>query len=230
VSPLVQIAGLVMSYGGLRPLRIEELSVRDGEHAAIHGLDQPAAETLINLVTGAVLPDAGEIRVFGRATADITDSAEWLALIDRFGIVTERAVLLEGLTTIQNLALPFSLDIEPPSDELRQKAIDLAREVGLAESDWNTAVGELDGAARLRVRIGRAFALGPSILLLEHPTARSGGGAALGADLRGAASRRGVATLTLTADEAFAASVADVTFDLEPATGRLKPRRRRWFR
>lgn len=230
MSAIVHVARLVKRYGGLRPLRIEELAVAAGEHVAILGLDQPAAETLTNLITGAILPDSGDIRIFGRPTTAITDSADWLATVDRIGIVTDRAVLLDGLSTIQNLALPFSLDIEPPSDDLRRTAIGLAGEVGLEAADWNKAVAALDEPARFRVRLGRAFALQPAILLLEHPTAASGAGGVLGAQVRRAADRRGVATLTVTADDAFARSVADRVLDLQAATGRLQPRRRGWFR
>src|SRR5512139_3851110 len=91
--PLLEIISISMQYGALRPLRMEQLSLSSGEHVAIMGLDQPAAEVLINLVTGAALPDAGHVRVFGRSTADITDSTDWLATLDRFGIVSERAAL-----------------------------------------------------------------------------------------------------------------------------------------
>ena len=78
-------------YRGLRPLRIAELRVAAGDHVAILGLDQASAEVFVNLATGATLPDAGDIRVFGRATSAIDDSADWLATVDRFGIVSERA-------------------------------------------------------------------------------------------------------------------------------------------
>ena len=113
--PVVEIAGLAKGYHGLRPLRVQSLAVEPGEAVAILGLDAPAAEMLINLLTGAMLPDAGEVRVFGRSTASIADSAEWLGVVDRFGLVSARAVLLEPLSVVQNLAMPFSLDIEPPS-------------------------------------------------------------------------------------------------------------------
>ena len=56
-------------YGGLRPLRIAELRVAAGERVAILGFDQPSAEVFVNLATGATLPDAGEVSVFGRATS-----------------------------------------------------------------------------------------------------------------------------------------------------------------
>jgi ABC-type polar amino acid transport system ATPase subunit len=232
VTPaVVEFAGVSKTYGGLRPLRIADLRVAAGDRVAILGLDQVAAEVFINLATGATLPDAGEIRLFGRATSAITDSTDWLATVDRFGIVSDRAVLLEQLTVVQNLAMPFTLDIEPPPDRERARAEALAREVGLPEPSWSARLTELDALAATRVRLGRAIALDPAVLLLEHATARVPPEAvdALAAEIRGVAERRGVALIAATADERFAQAVASRVLTLEPATGRLKQRRRSWF-
>ena len=80
---VVEIDGLSKDYRALRPLRIEHLAVAPAESVAIVGLDRAAAETLVNLVTGASLPDTGELRVFGRPTSAIAGADEWLAVIDR---------------------------------------------------------------------------------------------------------------------------------------------------
>jgi ABC-type transporter Mla maintaining outer membrane lipid asymmetry ATPase subunit MlaF len=227
-APVVELTGITKQYGALRPLRIERLAVAEGEQVALVGLDQPAAEVFINLVTGATLPDSGEVRVFGRATAEITDSGDWLATLDRFGIVSDRSALLDALSVVQNLALPFSLEIEPPTSDIRSQATALAREVGLDERWWDTAAGRLDAPARLRARLARALALDPGVLLLEHPTATLPPDARpeLARDLRRVAGRRGVAAISLTMDRTFAAA-AGRTLTLEPTSGRLK---RAWFR
>ena len=218
-------------YRGLRPLRIAELRVAAGEHVAILGFDQASAEVFVNLATGATLPDAGEVSIFGRATKAIHDAADWLATVDRFGIVSERAVLLDALTVIQNLAMPFTLEIEPPPDEVRVRAEGLAHEVGLPETSWNQPVAALDAAGWVRVRLGRAIAMDPAILLIEHASARLAREevAALGAQMRAVAARRGIALVAATADETFARAVAGRVLTLELATGRLKDQRRRWF-
>jgi putative ABC transport system ATP-binding protein len=231
VSAVLHITNLVKDYRGLRPLRIERLSLAAGERAAIVGLDRPGAETLINLVTGATLPDSGEIQAFGRSTADITDSADWLTVVDRFGIVTDRAVLLESLTALQNLALPFSLDVEPPSPELRDAATAVATEVGIGEANLDRAVATLDDSIRMRLRLGRALALQPQVLLLEHATASVERSmvAALARTIRDVATRRGIAMLALTGDAEFADAVAARVLTLTPSTGRLAERRPRWF-
>lgn len=222
---LVKVLGVTKQYGALRPLRIERLEIEAGEQLAILGLDQPAAEVFINLITGASLPDAGTIRVFDRLTADITDGTEWLSTLDRFGIVSDRAALLEPLSVVQNLAVPFSLDIEPPPAGIRAQALQLAEEVRLPLHVLEQRVADLDPVSRVRVRLARALALNPTLLLLEHPSATipRGHASELARDVRAAAERRGAATVALTVDSEFAAAVAARALTLEPSTGRLKP-------
>ena len=96
-APVIEIESLLKDYKGLRPLRLTGLSVREGERVAVGGIDATAAEVLVNLINGAILPDTGHVRVFGEDTASIADEDAWLASLERFGIVTPRAVLLDGV-------------------------------------------------------------------------------------------------------------------------------------
>jgi len=231
VTPLLELSAIIKNYQGLRPLRVASLAIGAHDRVALTGLDGIAAQVLADLITGATLPDAGTVTIFGRSTASVADAAEWLSLIDRIGIVSERAVLLPALTVIQNLAMPFSLDIEPPSAALRERAAALAGEVGLAQVTWNEPVGALDPAGQLRVRLGRALALNPALLVWEHPSA------ALGRDhvgptahaIRSLLTQRDIASLTLTADQTYATAVADRVWALDAVTGRVHESSRGWF-
>lgn len=231
MTPVLELTGVSKDYRGLRPLRIERLAVAPGERIAIVGLDQPAAETFLNLVTGATLPDRGTVSAFGRPTTSIADSTEWLQFVDRFGIVSERAVLLEALTVVQNLALPFTLDIEPPPAPHRERAVALASEVRLDAALHETRAGDLDPGNRARVRLARALALDPAVLLVEHLSAGIPRGevAALGSDIAAVARRRGAAVVAATMDVEFARSVAERVLTLKPATGGLVESGRGWF-
>ena len=232
MTPVLELSDVSKDYRGLRPLRVAALSVGVAEQIAIVGWDGPAAEVFVNLVTGTTLPDRGDVKIFGRSTAGIADSADWLAVVDRFGIVSERAVLLDQLSVIQNLAVPFTLDIEPPPDDVRERASALASKVRLPEATWTGAVADLDQASRMRVRLGRALALDPAVLLLEHVSAglTPEDRETLGNDLRTIAERRSVATVTLTADETFGRAAATRVLTIDLATGRFMERRRSWFR
>jgi ABC-type transporter Mla maintaining outer membrane lipid asymmetry ATPase subunit MlaF len=229
VTPVIELADVSKDYRGLRPLRIQSLTVDPGELVALIGFDRVSAEVFVNLVTGASLPDAGSVSVFGRATNTIDDSSQWLALVDRFGIVSERVVLLDGLTVLQNLAIPFTLEIEPLSAQTRGRTAALAREIGVQPDLWETRVGDLDAAVQMQVRWGRALALDPGVLLLEHASAPLTPAQALdlAARIKDVATRRRTAVISLGVDERFANRVSRRVLTLEPSSGRLK--RRRWM-
>ncbi len=221
-TPVLELSDVSKDYRGLRPLRIASLSVAAGERVAILGLDQITAEVFVNLATGASLPDRGDVRLFGRLTSAIADSADWLSVVDRFGIVSSRAVLLDALTVVQNLAMPFTLEVDPLSADVRERAAALAAEVGLPDATHDRQVGELDAVGRFRVRLGRALALDPAIVVFEHPTVELSGQDVTVAGLcRDVAVARKAATITLTANRDFGERVAGRVLALQPATGRL---------
>jgi ABC-type transporter Mla maintaining outer membrane lipid asymmetry ATPase subunit MlaF len=222
-DPVLELSDVSKDYRGLRPLRIASLKVAAGERVAILGLDQTTAEVFVNLVTGASLPDRGDVRLFGRSTSAIADSADWLSVVDRFGIVSARAVLLDALTVVQNLAMPFTVHVDPLSADVRERAVALGAEVGLPDATHDRPVGELDAVGRFRVRFGRALALDPAIVVFEHPMVELSGQdvTAVAARCRDVAIARNAATITLTADRDFGERVASRVLTLQPATGRL---------
>jgi ABC-type lipoprotein export system ATPase subunit len=227
---IVQIARVVRSHQGLRPLRLSALAVARGERVAIQGVDAPAAEVLINLVTGAALPDEGEVRVFGRATSEISSGDEWLASLDRFGIISPRGVLLESATIEQNIGMVFTLEIDPVPPDTARRVAALAADCGIG--DVKMVTGEASPDVRARVHLARAVALSPALLVLEHPTAGIPNPArdAYADTLVAVTEARRLAALVITQDESFASRAGHRAFRLEPATGALKPVRRGWFR
>ena len=162
---------MIKDYRGLRPLRLESLTVADGERVAIGGIDATAAEVLVNLVNGAILPDSGSVCVLGTDTAAIADETAWLASLEQFGIVTPRAVLLDGATLLQNLALPLTLEIDAIPDEITSQVIALASRVGIRPDQLQATTGEAPADVRMRVHLARSISLRPRVMLLEHPTA-----------------------------------------------------------
>jgi branched-chain amino acid transport system ATP-binding protein len=230
-APVLQIANLRRAYNGLRPLRLNDLTIAEGERVAVSGLDAGAAEVLVNLVTGASIPDEGEVVVLGRSTASISDGEEWLASLDRFGIVTPRAVLLDAATLLQNLAMPLTLDIEPVPPDVAARVTQLARDAGI-EARWlDRPIAALDAAIRARAHLARAVALDPALLIMEHPTAglAAGEGKAFGEVVASVARARTLTTLIISEDVDFSAAAATRRLALQGATGELKAPRRKLF-
>jgi ABC-type transporter Mla maintaining outer membrane lipid asymmetry ATPase subunit MlaF len=229
---LVRLRTVSKDYRSLRPLRIAELDVPPGRSLALVGFDQLMAEVFVDLITGAILPDSGEVMAFGQPTSAIPDPAGWLATLDQFGLLTDRAVLVEQFTVEQNLALPLSVAVEEMSSEVRARVAELATEVGLV-NDLGRQAGVLAPGARARIRLGRAIALAPKVLVAEHPTATLSAedASTLAADIARIVETRAIASIVLTADHVFARAVAKEVLVLEPATGVLKAVGgwRRWF-
>jgi ABC-type transporter Mla maintaining outer membrane lipid asymmetry ATPase subunit MlaF len=220
---VIAFQSVVKSFGGLRPLRLKRLEVGEGDVVALSGFDKPMAEVFANLVMGATLPDEGTVRAFGRATSDIVDSDDWLAMLDRFGIVSERVVLLEQFTPLQNIAMALTLDVEPLGGDVRTQVEGVAREAGLSVSNWELPLSGTTAAIRHRVRLARALAASPKVLLVEHPIegVEPGDIGPLAADLRRAASGRQLAMVVLAADPALAMPFAPRVLSLNGATGEL---------
>jgi ABC-type lipoprotein export system ATPase subunit len=144
--------------------------------------------------------------------------------------VSDRAVLIEQLTAEQSIAMPLSLELENMPPDLRAAAQALADEVGLSADERAAPIARLPPAARLRVRLGRALALDPRVLLAEHPNASLAAHEIplFAADLARIVAARRLTSLVITADRSFATAVTQQVFTLQPATGALKPSGSRW--
>ena len=230
-APAIIFKNVEKSYGALRPLRVRDLEIASGATTMIVGFDRPAAETFINLVTGATLPDVGDVVSLGTPTRDIADGSRWLAFVEQFGIVSDRVVLLDMMTAAQNLALSFDLDVDPIVPDIMQRVRGLASDAGIGAERLDTRVGEADPLLQARVRLARALAFDPAVLILEHPTAT------LSAEdtrtyartIRNISNTRQIAIVGLTADRRFAGDTRGRLLVWQPATGEFRDETRRKF-
>lgn len=223
-GPLIEVHQLVKDYQALRPLRMRLLAIGAGDVVSISGLDAMAAETFVHLVTGATLPDSGDISLFGTNTRSITDGAAWLKSLDGVGMITARGILIEGFTVLQNLAMALTLAVEPIDARFLPQVGALAREVGLDPAGFDVPAGRAPADARIRIHLARALALDPRILIGEHPSAAlpRESVASFAADLARVARSRGLGLVVLTADETFARALGGQRLVLNGATGDLR--------
>ena len=152
----------------VRALRGVDLTVPAGEFVAVMGPSGCGKSTLLNLVAGLDVPDEGVITVAGE---EVTGRGEDdLARLRRkhIGIVFQFFNLLEGMTVLENVALPTII-----AGRRRRMAETRARDLLdlLGIGDKASAVpGVLSGGQRQRLAIARALANEPSLLLADEPT------------------------------------------------------------
>jgi putative ABC transport system ATP-binding protein len=152
----------------VRALRGVDLTVEVGEFTALMGPSGCGKSTLLNLVAGLDTPDEGEIRVAGE---EVTGRGEDdLARLRRrhIGLVFQFFNLLEGMTVLENVALPAVI-----AGRKRKMAETRARDLLdlLGIGDKAAAVpGVLSGGQRQRLAIARALANEPTLLLADEPT------------------------------------------------------------
>jgi predicted ABC-type transport system involved in lysophospholipase L1 biosynthesis ATPase subunit len=223
-TPLLEIRGLLKEHQGLRPLRIRELSVAPSTVMSIAGMDALAAEVFVHLVTGATLPQEGVVSLFGQDTRAIANVDAWLKSLDGLGMLTARGVLIEAFSVLQNIAMSFTLDVDPIDPRVVPQAGALAREVGIPQELFDLPAGRAAPEMQMRVHLARALALEPKLLIGEHPSALLPRDtvATFGADLSRVAQARGVALIVITADDALAKTVGGRRLELVPATGELR--------
>jgi predicted ABC-type transport system involved in lysophospholipase L1 biosynthesis ATPase subunit len=222
-AALLEIRLLVKDYQALRPLRVRELVVPPGRVLSLAGFDAAAAEIFVHLVTGAALPDEGDISLFGTNTRHIKDAEAWLHSLDGLGLVSHRAVLVDMLTVLQNVAMPLTLEVDPIAADLRPQVEALAREAGIAESLWDRPLGHVDAETNLRVRLARAVAPQPTLIIAEHPSAGLPRESVprLADHVAEMVRARNAALLTLTADPEWVSRIGGDVLTLSPATGEL---------
>jgi putative ABC transport system ATP-binding protein len=152
----------------VRALRGVNLTVADGEFVALMGPSGCGKSTLLNLVAGLDVPDEGEITVAGDTVTGRTEDE--LARMRRrhIGLVFQFFNLLEGMTVLENVALPAVI-----AGRRRKLAETRARDLLdlLGIGDKAAAVpGVLSGGQRQRLAIARALANDPTLLLADEPT------------------------------------------------------------
>lgn len=158
--------------GRLRPgeqgwlLHDVSLEVRAGDRLALAG-PSGGGKTLLLRTLALLDPlDAGAVRWHGQPVA----AAEVPAFRRRVAYLHQRPALFEG-TVEDNLRLPFGLAVHREQSFDRERALALLAALRRDESFLAKAQGDLSGGEAQVTALVRLLQLGPSVLLLDEPTA-----------------------------------------------------------
>src|SRR5687767_2587942 len=158
------------SYAGVHALRDASFELRAGEVHALVGENGAGKSTLIKALTGAVIPDSGEISLDGEK---LTENSPSISKSLGIAAIYQQPALFPELTVAENIAIgqesagAFGMVNWP---RRKQRAKELLDRIGARINPEQTAA-ELSMPQQQLVEIARALGANARVLILDEPTA-----------------------------------------------------------
>ena len=165
--PPIEVKGLFNGFDGRMIHENLDLTVERGKVLGVVGGSGTGKSVLLNSIIGLRDPDAGVIKLFGKATSDMTEE-DRAAVERRWGVLFQQGALFSSLSVRENVASPLIEHTRIPT-EMADRIADLKIAlVGLPNVAGDLKPAELSGGMRKRVGLARALALDPDLLFLDE--------------------------------------------------------------
>ena len=142
------------------------ISIPSGQFVAIVGASGSGKSTLLGLLAGLDTPSEGEIFLDGTPIHNLEE--EQLAVVrgQKLGFVFQSYQLIPTLTALENVLLPYELNLKGNGIPAARKLLD---QVGLTDRVDHYPI-QLSGGEQQRVALARAFVVEPPIVMADEPT------------------------------------------------------------
>ncbi|MBK8808963.1 MAG: ABC transporter ATP-binding protein [Bacteroidales bacterium] len=169
---VIDVKNIHKTYQGVVPVhavRGIDLTVKEGEFAAIVGPSGSGKTTFLNILGGLDTPTEGDIVVNNTNLSSLKASQLIDFRLHNIGFVFQAYNLIPVLTAQENVE--FIMQLQGKSKQERSKrSVELLNAVGLSDK-LNVRPGKLSGGQQQRVAVARALASKPKFILADEPTA-----------------------------------------------------------
>ena len=168
---ILQIEDLKFWYTGKGfQLEISNLKINKGSMVAILGKSGSGKTTLAHLISGILKPQSGLIRFMGQDISDLSDGERRAYRIKNIGFIFQEFELIEYLSVLDNLILPYKLN---KSLSLNEETINRAKAIAgriEIENKLHKYPNQLSGGERQRLATARALITSPALVIADEPT------------------------------------------------------------
>jgi putative spermidine/putrescine transport system ATP-binding protein len=163
VSPVLETHAIAKRFGQVEAVRALDLTIAQAEFFALLGPSGSGKTTMLRILAGLEVPDAGRVLINGREVTRLPPYARNL------GMVFQDFLLFPHRTVAENIVFPLRMQRRSRAEQTEQLAwvLELVRLKGLEERFPH----QLSGGQKQRVALARGLVARPSLLLLDEPLA-----------------------------------------------------------
>jgi len=163
---LLRAEGVHKRFGDLVVLAGADLEVPRGSVVSVLGRSGTGKSVFLKCLAGVLAPESGQV-CFDGQTLDTTTRESFRR---RCGYLFQNNALFDSLTALENVALPLEQTTDLPDRDVRERALEALRQLGL-QDHRDRHPGELSGGMQKRLALARAIVTRPELVLFDEPTA-----------------------------------------------------------
>lgn len=142
------------------------VSIEDGQFAAVIGTSGSGKSTLLNMLGGLDVPTSGSVQIEGNKLEEMSEEQLTVFRRKRIGFIFQNYNLIPYLTAYENIVLPVRLDGKKEDKKFLKGIVNFLE----LDGKLSNYPSHLSGGQQQRVAIARALITKPALLLCDEPT------------------------------------------------------------